>query len=284
MRMLILRILCCFSIFLSLPQAGAQPIKPMEIALGSSNPITAGSGPIVILADEKSASDRVVQVENGIRIEKLSGKTNTLCGISFKQGATDVFSFSLDLEVLKLPAPRTPGLQGLMVQFVFDDPAPTTTTVGLNCTAKGERGFVFYTGSEPKLTEAQFTGVPFSKGIWLFKREGSQLKFSISESMESGSLPASYREIKRVEIGTKSLKEIQIVCKRRDAAKPASEFMLKSIRFSGDAFYSQPVPKKPFWTAGRVYSALFWICVATVLGYTISRARQIKDWLLSKLG
>ena len=198
MQLLTLRILCCVSITFCLPHACAQQIKPTEVDLGSSNPITAGSGSVVILVDEKSANDRVEQVEKGIRIEKLSGKTNSPCGIAFRKGAKDIYSFSLDLEVIKLTAPRTPGIQGLLVQFALGDPTQTTTTVGLNCNEKGERGFVSYSGTEPKPNEVQFTGMPFSKGTWLFKREGDHLKFSISETTESGSVPASFREIKRV--------------------------------------------------------------------------------------
>ena len=260
----------------------AQQIKPLEITLGRNNPIQLGTSTVELLLDPKSSTDRVEQVEHGIEIEKITGKTSSPCGLVFKQGAKSIFTFSLELEVLQLSSPRTPGLQGLFVQFVLDRPPPNTTTFGLIGAGRGIRRFISYSGPEPKLNELQFEDTSFKKGTWLFSRESESIQLSVSEATATESMQTSFREIRRANSGPEPLKEIRIVCLRQDSAKPASEFLLKRLQFAGDEFYSQPAPKPPFWTATRIYSALFWICILVVVGYPIYRARQIKDWLVEK--
>jgi hypothetical protein len=260
----------------------AQQIKPIEIPLGRNNPLQLGTSTVEILLDPKSSTDRVEQVEHGIEIEKITGKTSSPCGLVFKQGAKSIFTFSLELEVLQLSSPRTPGLQGLFVQFVLDRLPPNTTTFGLIGAGRGIRRFISYSGPEPKLNELQFEDTSFKKGTWLFSRESESIQLSVSEATATESMQTSFREIRRANSGPEPLKEIRIVCLRQDSAKPASEFLLKRLQFAGDEFYSQPAPKPPFWTATRIYSALFWICILVVVGYPIYRARQIKDWLVEK--
>lgn len=277
----------------------AQEIKPLAIDLSQGNPISPEL--IEFVSDSNSTSDRVEQVEQGIRIQKLGGKGSTPCGIILKQTATSAFTLYVDLEVVQLSPPRTAGTQGLLVQFAFDSSEQQTFTVGLSSAGRnGERTFVFYSGADTQPDGYQFVTSSFSKGTWLIKREGDEFKLSISDSMESRNLPESsdssaegregryfptnFREIKRVSVGTAPLRQIQIVCRRQDSAKPISEFLLKKIRFSGDQFYSQPLPAIPFWTAAKVYSILFWLSVITVVVYAISRFQQIKAWVLEKLG
>ncbi len=242
-----------------------------------------GTTPVDFLTDAKATGDRVEQVDLGVQIEKVSGRANASCGIVLKQGAKDALTLSIELETVQLTSPRSPGLQGLMIQFVFDRPSPNVSTVGLVRTNKGEIGFVFFSDPEPKLNEIPFLATPFSKGTLHFKRESGELRFSIGETSGSESMPVSYREIRRIPIGTEPLKEVRMVVRRQDSAKPVSSFLLKRLRFFGDDYYAQPGPKPPYWTAKRIYSALFWTCVLFVIAFTISRAPKIKAWLESKM-
>ena len=260
----------------------AQEAGRIDLPLGSSHPITKDSGLVQLIIDPKASTDRVEQIEQGVRIEKLSGKNSPLCGLAFKQGASKVFSFFMDLEVVQLSPPRTAGVQGLLVQFVMDRSPQEVFTVGIVRTNRGDRGILTYAGNEPKANEIQVTPLSFTKGTLLFTRESDKLRISISESVGSTDGPANYREVMRATMGAEPLKEIRIVCQRQDGSKPTSEFIVKRLQFSGDEFYSQPAPKPPYWTAERVYSALFWLCVLVLIVFAVLRANQIKDWFLKK--
>lgn len=262
----------------------AQQVGPIEIPLGSSHPITEDSGLVQLIVATKAPMDRVEQVEQGVRIEKLSGKNSPLCGLSFKQGASSLFSFSMDLEVVQLTPPRTPGVQGLLVQFVLDRSPPEVFTVGIVRANRGDRGVLAYAGNEPKANDIQLTPLSFTNGRLIFSRESDKLRLSISELVGTADVPADFREIMRTTMGAEPLKEIRIVCQRQDGSKPTTEFLVKRLQFSGDEVYSQPAPKPPYWTADRIYSALFWLCVLFLILFAFLRAQQIKELFLKKFG